>query len=57
MSDEILIVGGGLLQVPAVEQARQMGLRTLVTDQNPQAPCATLVRVSAVRSEYPSRGS
>lgn len=38
----ILIVGGGLLQVPAVEIAHDLGLRVIVTDKNPDCACAKL---------------
>ncbi|MCB1141135.1 MAG: alpha-hydroxy-acid oxidizing protein [Leptospiraceae bacterium] len=34
----ILIIGGGLLQCPIIETARQMKLRTVVADMNPDAP-------------------
>lgn len=38
MPETILIVGGGLLLVPVVEQARHDGLRSVVTDRDPTAP-------------------
>ncbi len=34
----ILIIGGGLMQVPVTEAARDLGLCTLVMDKNPEAP-------------------
>jgi len=34
----VLIVGGGLLQVPAIEIAQKMGLVAAVTDKDPEAP-------------------
>ncbi|MBI5837827.1 MAG: ATP-grasp domain-containing protein [Candidatus Eisenbacteria bacterium] len=34
----ILLLGAGPLQVPAVEAARRLGLRTVVMDANPAAP-------------------
>jgi biotin carboxylase len=37
LSGTILIVGAGLLQVPAIEQARERGLRVAVTDRDPGA--------------------
>lgn len=40
--DSILIVGGGLLQVPAVEAARSLGLKAIVTDGNPDAPAMSI---------------
>jgi biotin carboxylase len=39
---ELLIIGGGLLQVPNVEEARKLGLRTIVTDLNTDCACASL---------------
>lgn len=36
--DSVLIVCGGLLQLPAVEAAHRLGLRAIVTDANPDAP-------------------
>lgn len=38
MPRSLLIVAAGPLQVPAIEEARQMGLRTVVVDANPLAP-------------------
>jgi biotin carboxylase len=37
LTPTILIVGGGLLQIPAIEQARDRGLRVAVTDRDPGA--------------------
>jgi biotin carboxylase len=37
VSGTILIVGAGLLQIPAVEQARLRGLRVAMTDRDPAA--------------------
>ena len=37
MRDAVLIVCGGLLQVPAVEAARDLGLAVVMTDLNPDA--------------------
>ncbi|MEI7011912.1 alpha-hydroxy-acid oxidizing protein [Leptospira licerasiae] len=34
----ILIIGGGLLQVPIIQTAKTMLLRTVVADMNPEAP-------------------
>jgi len=36
----ILFVGGGLETVPGVELAKAMGLHVVVSDANPDAPCA-----------------
>lgn len=37
MTETILIVGAGLLQLPAIEQARAAGLRVALTDRDPGA--------------------
>ena len=42
MPDTILIITGGIFQIPAIEEAKKMGLKTIVTDGNPQAPCMRL---------------
>jgi biotin carboxylase len=34
----LLIVAAGPLQVPAIEEARKLGLRTIAVDANPEAP-------------------
>ena len=34
----LMIIGAGILQVPAIKIAKEMGLLTLVTDYNPEAP-------------------
>lgn len=39
----VLIVGGGMLQVPMIEQALALGLRVAVTDQNHLCPARYLV--------------
>ncbi len=33
----LMIIGGGLLQVPAIQTAKEMGLKTIVTDYNKSA--------------------
>ncbi|MDE3117958.1 MAG: hypothetical protein KGL03_02980, partial [Nitrospirota bacterium] len=38
MRDAVLIIGGGLLQIPAIHIGRDMGLVVVVTDGNPKAP-------------------
>lgn len=37
-----MVVGAGLGQVPAIQSAKQMGLRVVVVDRNPDAPGMTL---------------
>jgi len=34
----IMIIGGGMMQVPLIQAARRMGLRTVVTDYNRESP-------------------
>ena len=33
----LLIMGGGVFQVPAIKNAKSMGLKVVVTDYNPEA--------------------
>ena len=42
MQPSLLIVGGGLLQVPAVERAKELGYFTIVTDKNENAPAFSI---------------
>lgn len=37
MNKKIMILGASILQFPAIEKARQMGLKTVVVDMNPDA--------------------
>lgn len=37
MKKSIMIIGGGLLQVPAIQSAKKIGLNVIVTDYNPDA--------------------
>jgi isopentenyl diphosphate isomerase/L-lactate dehydrogenase-like FMN-dependent dehydrogenase/biotin carboxylase len=37
MKKSIMIIGGGLLQIPVIQTAQKMGLNTIVTDYNPEA--------------------
>ncbi|MDD5491135.1 MAG: ATP-grasp domain-containing protein [bacterium] len=46
----LYIVGGGILQVPTVEVAKNMGLKTLVTDGSPEAPAMKIADKTAVIS-------
>lgn len=43
--DAILILGGGVMQIPAIEAAHRMGLVTHVADGNPHCPGATTADV------------
>ena len=42
MLDAIIIVTGGMFQIPAVEEARKLGLKTIVTDGKKNAMCSSL---------------
>ena len=42
MPDAIIIVAGGILQIPAIEEARKLKLKTIVTDGNKNAICSNL---------------
>lgn len=48
MSGTLLLVGAGLLQVPAVEVAHDLGLRVLATDRDPGAAAFPLVEETVV---------
>lgn len=37
MVQTIMVIGGGLLQLPVIIQAKKMGLQVIVTDYNPEA--------------------
>ena len=37
MKKTIMVIGGGLLQVPVIQTAQKLGLRVIVTDYNPIA--------------------
>ena len=50
--DAILIVCGGLLQVPAVPVARELGLEVVITDANPEAPAMRLADDPVVLDIY-----
>jgi biotin carboxylase len=54
--DAILIVCGGLLQVPAVRIAKEMGLKVIVTDINPNALCMKMADEPVVLDIYDEEG-
>jgi biotin carboxylase len=54
--DAILIVCGGLLQVPAVPIAHGLGLKVVMTDANPQAAAMRLADEPVVLSIYDAPG-
>lgn len=37
MSKKLMILGGSILQLPAIEKARELGLETVVVDMNPES--------------------
>lgn len=43
MKRRIWIIGGGLLQIPAVEIAHDLGMEVILSDRNPGCACAGLV--------------
>lgn len=53
----ILIIGAGLMQLPAIRIASEMGLRTIVTDYNPDAPGLALADVPVVMSTKDIEGT
>lgn len=56
MRDAVLIVCGGLFQVPAVEIAHELGLAAVVTDANPAAPAMALADEAVVLDIYDADG-
>mgnify|MGYP001560539035 CR=1 FL=1 len=53
----IFIIGAGLMQIPAIRIASQMGLKTIVTDYNPEAPGLALADVPIVMSTKDIEGT
>jgi biotin carboxylase len=56
MHDAILIVSGGLLQIPSIQAARDLGLRVVVTDGRRDAPAMTLADEPVVLDIYDVQG-
>src|SRR5207237_5660414 len=54
--DAILIVCGGLLQVPAVEVAHGLGLKVVMTDANPRAAAMPLADEPVTLDIYDAEG-
>lgn len=52
MTRTLLFVAGGIEAVPAIERAREMGLRVAVSDGSPDAPGMALADVPLVASTY-----
>ncbi len=53
----IMIIGAGFLQVPAIEIAHEMGLKTIVTDYNKDAPGMKIADVPIVMSTRDIEGT
>jgi biotin carboxylase len=56
MHDAVLIVCGGLLQVPAVHIARDLGLKVVVTDGSADAPAMKLADEPVILDIYDVQG-
>jgi len=52
MPKTLLVVGGGIETVPAIERAKQMGLHVVVSDMNPRAPCFSVADDRLLASTY-----
>lgn len=57
MTRSIIIVGGGLLQLPAIAIAKELGLKTIVTDYDPNSPGLSMADVPAVISTRDVNGT
>lgn len=53
----LMIIGAGVLQIPVIEIAREMNLKTVVTDYNPDAPGLKLADVPLVMSTKDMEGT
>ncbi len=57
MKKTILIIGGGLLQVPVIQTAKKMGLQVIVTDYNPDVMGMKYADIPIVMSTRDIEGS
>ncbi|MDY6969354.1 MAG: ATP-grasp domain-containing protein, partial [Spirochaetota bacterium] len=57
MKETIMIIGGGLLQIPLIQTARKMGYRVVVTDYNPDATGMRYADIPIVMSTRDIEGS
>lgn len=57
MKKSVMIIGGGLLQLPLIKTAQRMDLRTIVTDYNPDAPGLKIADVPIIMSTRDIEGS
>lgn len=53
----LMIIGAGILQVPAIEIAKEMNLKTIVTDYNPSAPGLKIADVPIIMSTKDIEGT
>ncbi len=53
----IMIIGAGFLQVPVIETARRMGLTTVVTDYDPDAPGLKYADIAIIASTRDHEGT
>ena len=56
MKRNLIVIGGGLLQVPLIERAKSMGLNVLVFDISPEAPGMQIADESVIMSTQDSDG-
>ncbi|MBU1152746.1 alpha-hydroxy-acid oxidizing protein [bacterium] len=57
MAKTIMIIGGGVMQIPAIFVAKEMGLTVMVTDYNPNAYGLSLADIPLVMSTKDIEGS
>ncbi|MDH7552962.1 MAG: alpha-hydroxy-acid oxidizing protein [Spirochaetota bacterium] len=57
MKKTIMVIGGGLLQVPVIQTAQKMGLQVIVTDYNPNALGMKYADIPIVMSTRDIEGS
>ncbi len=57
MKKTVMIIGGGLLQVPAIQEAKKMGMQVIVTDYNPNAQGMRYADIPIVMSTRDIEGS
>jgi len=57
MNKTIMIIGGGLLQLPLIRTAKEMGLQVIVTDYNPEAPGFVYADIPVIMSTRDIEGS
>lgn len=56
-SKRLMIIGAGILQIPAIEISREMGLYTIVSDYNENAPGMALAHQKVIMSTRDIEGS